>query len=125
MTKVTGIGGVFFRADNPQALAAWYDEHLGISTSSLLWQQAGPTVWAPYERGSDYLGSAEQQWMVNFRVDDLDAMLERLKSKGIEVGGVIEHVTGRFARLADGEGNPIELWEPVADDQLKAIETTS
>jgi predicted enzyme related to lactoylglutathione lyase len=114
MARVTGIGGVFFRAHNPEALAAWYREHLGIAFP---WnQEAGPTVFAPFEQKTDYF-PADRQWMINLRVDDLDAMIARLKAAGIAVETRAEWdtpETGRFARIADPEGNPIELWQPPA-----------
>jgi glyoxylase I family protein len=112
--RVTGIGGVFFRAREPEALAAWYAEHLGVSFDPLWQQQAGPTVWAPFRADTDYFGRPEQAWMVNFRVRDLDAMVAQLRAAGIEVEpGPQEESAGRFARIHDPEGNPIELWEPL------------
>jgi len=119
MQKVTGIGGLFFRTRNPTATAAWYKEHLGIDLvpadySQKPWSQAaGPTVLAPLPQDSDYFGDARQQWMINFRVSDLEAMVGQLHAAGIEVKVDPEtYPNGRFARLHDLEGNPIELWEP-------------
>ena len=117
--KVLGIGGLFFRAENPAVLAKWYEEHLGIplvptSYDQQPWaQQAGPTVFAPFSQNTDYFGDQQNEWMVNFRVSDLDAMVSQLRSAGIEVTVDPENYpNGRFARLYDPEGNPIELWEP-------------
>ena len=118
MAKVTGIGGVFFRADKPAALSAWYEKHLGISKvptgyDHIPWmQEAGPTVFAPFAKDTDYFGTAIQSWMINFRVDDLDRISEQLRNAGIEVTDAEVYPNGRFARLHDPEGNPIELWEP-------------
>jgi len=119
MEKVSGIGGVFFRAENPEELARWYEEHLGInpvptSYEDRPWiQEMGPTVFAPFERNTDYFGSATQSWMINFRVNNLSRMVEQLRGSGIEVTlNEEEFPNGRFARLCDPEGNPIELWEP-------------
>ncbi len=119
MEKVTGIGGLFFRARDPAALAAWYEEHLGVSRvptdyDTPPWMQdAGPTVFAPFSENTDYFGRPEQAWMVNFRVDDLDAMAAQLEAAGIKVERDLEeYPNGRFARVYDPEGNPIELWEP-------------
>ena len=116
---VTGIGGFFFRAADPSALAAWYDEHLGIppvptSYDAEPWRQdAGPTVFAPFSASTEYFGRPEQQWMINLRVRDLDGLVERLRTAGIEVEVDPEtYPNGRFARLVDPEGNPIQLWEP-------------
>ncbi|SDE00102.1 VOC family protein [Limimaricola pyoseonensis] len=118
MEKVTGIGGVFFRARDPAALTEWYKTHLGIDDISLsVWQQeAGPTVFMPFPQATDYFDRPEQQWMVNFRVADLDAMIAQLEGAGIAVETRAEWDSGigRFARIRDPEGNPIELWEPAA-----------
>ena len=115
MEKVTGIGGLFFRARDGEALAAWYARHLGVAIGDAVWhQQAGPTVFAPFKDDTDYFGRAGQQWMVNFRVADLDAMIDQLRTAGIAVETRAEwdSEVGRFARIHDPEGNPIELWEP-------------
>jgi glyoxylase I family protein len=119
MQHVTGIGGFFFRANNPTALGQWYKDHLGIDPvpadyNQKPWsQEAGPTVLAPFPRDTEYFGSASRNWMVNFRVRDLNAMVEQLRSAKIEVTVDSEiYPNGRFARLHDPEGNPIELWEP-------------
>ena len=117
--KVSGIGGLFFRAEDPGALAKWYEEYLGISLTPTSYdtqpwqQQAGPTVFAPFHEKTDYFGNPEKRWMVNFRVNNLDAMVKQLRAADIEVKVDPElYPNGRFARLYDPEGNPIELWEP-------------
>lgn len=116
MFTVTGIGGFFFRANDPQALAAWYEKHLGISDIAReVWkQQAGPTILAPFKRDTEYFGRPEQQWLINLRVDDLDAAMADLKAAGIAVETRAEwdSEVGRFCRIHDPEGNPIELWQP-------------
>src|SRR5579864_7095577 len=119
MEKVTGIGGFFFRAKDPKALALWYQQHLGISlipTSSREspWQQeAGPTAFAPFKETSGYFGDPQKVWMLNFRVRDLDKMAAQLQAAGIEVKKDPQsYPNGRFARVHDPEGNPIELWQP-------------
>lgn len=118
MEKALGIGGVFFRARDPESLGKWYFENLGIDrvpgdyqTSPWL-QESGETVFAPFPEDTDYFGDDSQQWMINFRVRDLDAMIEQLTKAGVEVSGAESYPNGRFARLQDPEGNPIELWEP-------------
>lgn len=123
MEKVNGIGGVFFRARDPEALAQWYQDNLGVRKTGVeyedgsWWQETGPTVFAPFEEATDYFDRAEQAWMINFRVDDLDAMAAQLRAAGVDV---VVHETalpnGRFARCHDPEGNPIELWEPAGPD---------
>lgn len=112
MASVTGIGGFFFRSPDTEALAAWYKQHLGIE---MLWnQQAGPTVFAPFREDSDYF-PADRRWMINLRVDDLDGMIAALAAAGIPAETRAEWdtpETGRFARIHDPDGNPIELWQP-------------
>jgi predicted enzyme related to lactoylglutathione lyase len=119
MEKVLGIGGLFFRSRDPDALAKWYEQHLGVTITPTEYgqspwqQQAGPTVFAPFPQDTAYFGEPGQTWMVNFRVRSLDAMAEQLRAADIAVE--IEstaYPNGRFARLQDPEGNPIELWEP-------------
>ena len=117
---VTGIGGLFFRADDPAALSAWYRTHLGMDIGAYgQWSQsAGPTVFSPFDRGSDYF-PADRQWMLNLRVDDLDAMLASLRAAAVEVRtdpSWDDPSVGRFARIHDPEGNPVELWEPPVED---------
>ncbi|MEQ9363180.1 MAG: VOC family protein [Leptospirales bacterium] len=120
MEKVTGIGGFFFRSRNPGALKEWYETHLGVkkvpdSYDEPAWSQAaGTTVFAPFEQYTEYFGRPEQQWMINFRVDDLNAMVKQLEAAGVKVEVDAEqYPNGRFAQLNDPEGNPIQLWEPV------------
>jgi hypothetical protein len=110
--RVLGIGGVFFRSREPKKLAQWYQVNLGVDHR--LWQQtAGPTAFTPFAMDTDYFGSKEQAWMLNFRVRSLDAMVAQLQKSNIEVKVDPEkYPYGRFARLHDPEGNPIELWEP-------------
>lgn len=117
--SVVGIGGVFFRAKDPGALQAWYATHLGIvPDDSFQWmQQAGPTVFMPFPRDTDYF-PADRQWMLNFRVADMDKLLSTLREAGIAVTTNSEWdtpETGRFARVHDPEGNPVELWQPPAE----------
>lgn len=118
MQRVTGIGGVFFRARNPAQLSAWYEEMLGVKRvaedyGGTAWQQeAGPTVFAPFPSDTDYFGKPEQAWMINFRVADLDALVRELRTRGVKVSDAESYPPGRFVRLNDPEGNPIELWEP-------------
>ena len=118
MEKVTGIGGFFFRSKDPKGLAEWYERHLGVSRTPQTEQQepwsqeAGATAFAPFPSNTKYFGRDEQQWMINFRVRDLDAMAAQLKQAGIEVTVDPENYPiGRFAQLSDPEGNPIQLWE--------------
>src|SRR3954467_11900388 len=111
--KVTGIGGVFFRAKDPEVLSDWYKKHLGINGMEWV-QQQGQTVFAPFPADTDYFGSESQGFMLNFRVDNLDAMLDELRADDVKIVKDIEEQTGvgRFASIEDLEGNRIELWEP-------------
>ena len=115
MEKVIGIGGLFFRAHDPKALELWYQQHLGISGyGDSVWQQeAGPTSFTPFKETSNYFGDPQKSWMVNFRVRNLERMAAQLQAAGIEVKIDPEsYPYGRFARIHDPEGNPIELWQP-------------
>lgn len=119
MERVDGIGGLFFRAKDPEVLARGYEAHLGVSPvpksreDSPQRQEAGPTVFAPFPSDTDYFGRPGQRWMVNFRVRDLDAMAAQFRAAGVEVDvEPTAYPNGRFAHLDDPEGNRIELWQP-------------
>ena len=119
--RVTGIGGFFFRAHDPKALTQWYRDHLGItvvpqSYGDQPWtQQAGPTAFAPFPETSNYFGDPAKQWMMNFRVADLDKMAQQLEAAGIAVKiDPATYPNGRFAHIHDPEGNPLELWQPIS-----------
>ncbi len=118
MERATGIGGIFVRSTQPDRLRAWYAEHLGIDLEdwggSVFRSDGGETlVWAVFAGDTDYLGSREQQVMVNYRVADLDAMLGQLSDAGVPVEGPMEHENGRFGWGVDCDGNRFELWQPV------------
>ena len=120
MQKVQGFGGFFFRAQDPEGLASWYQAHLGIDPAPTNmdmtpWQtEAGVTVFSPFAADTDYFPT-DKTFMLNFRVTDLDAMIAQLASAGIEISDESEmEGIGRFARIHDPEGNAIELWEPVS-----------
>ena len=117
--SVQGIGGVFFRARDPEALRAWYAAQLGIEMeeygTTFTAKDGDQTVWGPFPSDTTYFGRDDQQAMVNFRVRDLDAMLEQLRSAGVDVDSrVEEHEYGRFGWATDLEGNRFELWQPPA-----------
>ncbi len=119
MNLVTGIGGFFFRAQNPEALSQWYHDHFGIDPVPAEYhikpwkQQAGPTVFAPFPNDTEYFGDGGKSWMINFRVRDLAALVRALRDRNIDVTlDPTSYPNGRFARLRDPEGNPVELWEP-------------
>ena len=121
--RVAGIGGFFFRAKDPKALALWYEHHLGVAPvptdyDSPAWRtEAGTTVFAPFKQETKYFGDMRLQWMLNFRVHDLDKMAAQLRAASITVEVDPEtYPNGRFAKLADPEGNPIQLWQPGGKD---------
>jgi glyoxylase I family protein len=119
MAKVTGIGGIFFRAQDPEALNTWYRSHLGITQPDVsVWmQEAGPTVFSPFKATTDYFAT-DKQWMLNLRVDDLTGLVAQLRAAGIAVETRADWdgdgSYGTFARIHDPEGTPIELWQPPA-----------
>jgi catechol 2,3-dioxygenase-like lactoylglutathione lyase family enzyme len=122
MEQVTGIGGIFFKARDPARMAAWYREHLGIGNedgqADFVWREhdqpnrIGRTVWSLFQEDTDYFGPASTPFMINYRVSNLERMLEQLRVAGISVDKVEDHAYGRFAWINDPEGNRIELWEP-------------
>jgi predicted enzyme related to lactoylglutathione lyase len=115
MEHVTGIGGVFFRARDPEALWAWYRQHLGIPALDdgyLALPDSQEILWVPFADDTTYWPT-EKQVMVNFPVRDLDAMLAQLRASGVEVDDRVEDIAaGRFGWATDPEGNRFELWEP-------------
>ncbi len=120
MARAVGLGGVFLKARDPKALSAWYAEHLGIPTqdgSTLAFEgpeTAGMTVFAHFPQDTRYFGAGEQQVMVNFRVDDMDGLLQKLEAAGVRIDPKRDdHEYGRFAWIWDPEGNRIELWQQV------------
>jgi predicted enzyme related to lactoylglutathione lyase len=123
MGKVTGIGGVFIKAKDPERLYSWYGKYLGIQKSEFgavfQWREVdrdkpvGKTTWALFPQNTKYLGSADNAFMINYRVDNLDAVLKRLEADGIKVEGRQDADYGRFAWVTDPEGHRIELWEPL------------
>ena len=128
MARVTGIGGVFLRARDPRALAAWYARTLGIQLNSyggatFLWKDevprsTGMTAWSIFPADTEYFGPGDdhgpQQVMINYRVDNLDEMIEQLKAADVSIDPRREdYEYGRFAWITDPEGNRIELWQPL------------
>jgi len=127
MAKVTGIGGVFFKSSsNHEELAAWYARHLGLSLEPwggaiLKWPadeagDGGITVWHVAAKDSDWFSPSASSFMINYRVDDLNALLAQLREGGVEiVQGPESHDNGHFAWILDPDGNKIELWQPIAE----------
>ncbi len=126
MKRVTGIGGIFFKAQDPQALGAWYRQHLGIGVeewggAAFRWATpdnptgTGTTVWSPFKADTTYFAPSTASFMINYRVDDLHALLAQLRAEGCQVDDKVEESAyGKFGWVFDPEGNKIELWEPPA-----------
>jgi len=129
MAKITGIGGVFFKSTGDhKALAAWYQQHLGLSLEPwggaiLSWpddkaEDKGLTVWNTASRDSKWFSPSAASFMINYRVDDLVELLDQLRGAGVEiVGGPESHENGKFAWIMDPDGNKVELWEPMLWDE--------
>lgn len=122
MERVTGIGGIFFKAADPKALSAWYRDHLGLDVTEwggaiFRWggadSPAGMTIWSPFAGDTDYMGPGKASFMINFRVADLDALLAVLRDEGCHVVDKTEtSEQGKFGWVVDPEGNKVELWQP-------------
>jgi predicted enzyme related to lactoylglutathione lyase len=125
MARVTGIGGIFFKSQDPQRLYDWYQKHLSIhrtddgSSATFEWREVenpeekGMTVWSIFPHTTKYFGAGSSPFMINYRVDDMDGLLEALKQAGVEIDPHREDSDyGRFAWITDPEGTRIELWEP-------------
>lgn len=121
MKRVTGLGGVFFKADNPEKMQSWYAEHLGIS-GVFKWRELespettppAQTIWSPFKKDTTYFAPSEKSFMINYRVENLAGLIAKLKEEGVTViGEIAEYDYGKFGWILDPEGNKIELWEPI------------
>jgi catechol 2,3-dioxygenase-like lactoylglutathione lyase family enzyme len=118
MAKVTGLGGVFYKVEDSEATARWYKETLGVggdwgATFAFSAEPEGYSILSPFKASSDYFKPSEARFMINLRVDDLDAMLAELEAKGIEILGRQDEEYGRFAWILDCDGIKVELWQQV------------
>lgn len=124
--RVLGIGGIFFKSANPDQMREWYSEHLGLADEGqgamFPWREHGDpqrehvTVWTVFSASSNYFDPSHAPFMINYIVDDLDPLLDRLKEKGVKIDPKrIDESYGRFAWIYDLDGNKIELWQPSAD----------
>jgi predicted enzyme related to lactoylglutathione lyase len=126
MKRVTGIGGIFFKAEDPKKIKEWYSRHLGFNTTdwgcSFLWKEVGNesaeaparTEWSPFKSDTDYFDPSKKQFMFNYRVENLVELLKLLKEEGVSIVGEMQEFSyGKFAWILDPEGNKIELWEPI------------
>ncbi len=129
MKRVTGLGGLFFKCKDPEAMYAWYEEHLGIKRDhsqavSFHWRDAdepektGMTVWSLFPQTTKYFDPSTSPFMMNFRVENLEQLLEALRAEGVQVDEKVESYDyGKFGWIMDPEGNRIELWEPPPERQ--------
>jgi Predicted enzyme related to lactoylglutathione lyase len=133
MAKVTGIGGIFFKTKDVQKTKKWYQEHLGLQTdqwgTNFEWRtakdpsQKGFTQWSPSSPGSNFFGNDDQQFMINYRVDDLEALIENLRNQGVKILDEIESVEyGKFVHILDPDGHKVQLWEPNDEEYDKIVE---
>ncbi len=130
--RVTGLGGVFFKCKDPTKLKAWYQQHLGLQTdqygTNFEWRLAtdstkkGFTQWSPFKETTKYFDPSTRDFMINYRVDNLDALMEQLRKDSITIVDNVERVDyGKFVHIMDLEGNKIELWEPFDVEYDKAV----
>jgi predicted enzyme related to lactoylglutathione lyase len=123
MKKVTGIGGIFFKCKDPKGMSEWYKIHLGLDTNdygaTFEWREEddptkkGSTTWSPFAETTNYFAPSAKDFMINYRVADLEALVEELKKEGVTIVDTIEtYDYGKFVHIMDIEGNKIELWEP-------------
>lgn len=127
MKRVTGIGGIFFKCQDPAKMKEWYKTHLGFDTNEygakFDWQQEGSdaknngyTLWSPFAETTKYFEPSKNNFMINYRVDNLEALVEELKKEGVTVLDNVEtYEYGKFVHILDPEGNKIELWEPAGE----------
>ena len=132
MKRVTGIGGIFFKCQDPDKTKEWYKRHLGLETdtygTSFEWRQVGDpqkrgfTAWSPFASDTKYYEPSTKEFMINYRVDDLEALVAELRKEGVTIVGEIEsYEYGKFVHIMDPEGNKIELWEPNDDEYDKIV----
>ena len=123
MKKVTGIGGIFFKSKDPKQMREWYKTHLGVETTAygatFEWREdadstkKGSTTWSPFAETTKYFDPSTKDFMINYRVENLEALVEQLKTEGVTIVDKIEDSDyGKFVHIIDGEGNKVELWEP-------------
>ena len=123
MKRVTGIGGIFFKCQDPEQVKQWYSTHLGLPAdqygTTFEWRladdptQKGYTQWSPFKETTKYFEPSSKEFMVNFRVENLEWLVEQLRKEGVTILDEIEtYDYGKFVHILDPEGNKIELWEP-------------
>lgn len=132
--RVTGLGGIFFKSKDHARTKEWYNTHLGITTdqygANFSWHKpdgsTGHTVWSLFKEDSNYFGNPDQQYMINYRVENLEELLKALKEEGVQVIGEMEtYEYGKFGWIIDPDGRKIELWEPIEDEFGKILESVN
>lgn len=124
MKRVTGIGGIFFKCKDPKKTTEWYQKHLGLDTNpygaTFEWYESpdsttkAQTQWTPFAEDTEYFGSSSQNFMINYRVENLEMLVEELKKEGVTIVDKMEtYDYGKFIHILDGEGNKIQLWEAI------------
>ena len=133
MKRVTGIGGIFFKSENPEKVKKWYEKHLGLQTdqwgTNFEWRQAadstkkGFTQWSPFSESTSYFEPSQNDFMINYRVQNLEWLVAQLEMEGVKILDEIEtHEYGSFVHILDPEGHKIELWEPNDEEYDKIVE---
>ncbi len=123
MKKVTGIGGIFFKCKDPNKMREWYQAHLGLNTTdygaTFEWRESedstkkGSTTWSPFAETTKYFAPSTKNFMINYRVENLEALVDQLTNEGVTIVDKIEDSDyGKFVHILDAEGNKVELWEP-------------
>lgn len=131
--RVTGIGGVFFKCKDPDEIKKWYRDHLGFDTdkygTNFEWRQAddpekkGFSQWSPFTDSTNYFQPSSKDFMINYRVDDLDFLIEKLREEGVQILDEVQTFEyGKFVHIIDPEGNKIELWEPRDEEYDKIVD---
>lgn len=133
MKRVTSVGGIFFKCKDPESMKQWHTEHLGLHTdkygTNFEWRQGedpskkGFTQWSPFKESTTYFEPSQKEFMINYRVENLEWLVEQLKKEGVTVVDAIEVFEyGKFVHILDPEGNKIELWEPDDVEYEKLVE---
>ncbi len=130
--RVTGIGGIFFKAEDTDLLNAWYRKHLGITSTIFQWRDAqasgrtGHTVWGPFKQDTKYFAPSSKPFMLNYRVENLQALLDTLQQEGVQIVGEVEEYSyGKFGWIMESEGNKIELWQPIDEEYQKQYDNAT
>lgn len=131
--RVTGIGGIFFKVKDPAKTKKWYQEHLGLNTdrygTTFEWKSAtnseekGFTQWSPMDAKTEYFQPSEKEFMINYRVENLEELVETLKTEGVQIlDEIATYSYGKFVHILDPDGHSIELWEPIDSDYDNLVE---